>query len=634
MLINHPGARGLRPAFLLLLSLLPVVVPLCQGLSPAPIESAPGWPEVPPVASYKISVTLDPESHKLQGHETIIYHNRSADSLSYLVLHLYLNAFRSSDTVFMREAGAAHRGYGYDPHQPGWIQVTALQLEDQAVDLKPGTTINETLMTATLPQPLLPGEVLTLTLDFEARLPRVFARSGFAGDFYMVGQWFPKLAVYRDGRGWNSHAYHANSEFFADFGDYNVAITVPQGYVVGATGLPAGREQHADGSRYSFQAQGVIDFAWTAWPHFLQAGRQVGPTEVQLFYDPAHRAYVQRYLDAAEQALLHYGRWYGPYPYPRLTLVDVPDNASAAGGMEYPTLVTVQPYLMGIPDRLENRFLELVTMHEIAHQWWQSTVATNEFEEPWLDEGLAEYSGIRLLDELYGPGALLQLGSWSFDALDLERLQYLLLDPRQPMAGRAWDFNLAQYGVAAYYKPALTWSTMEGVLGEERWLQVLQCYYQRYQFRHPTAAHLLAVIEEIAGSETRASLEPLIYGQGLVDYAAGDLLCQEEEGLYRCEATVERLGQVALPVEIEMTFADGRRVQQVWDGQEEELHTVYREASPLVAVEVDPQRKLYLDVSFQNNSVTRPVQAGPLLRISSQWFYWLQQFVLFMGGLW
>ena len=183
-----------------------------------------------------------------------------------------------------------------------------------------------TLARAALPEPVAPGEAVEIELEFHAQLPRVFARTGYAGDFLMVGQWFPKLGVWQDGA-WNAYPFHANAEFYADFGTYDVAITLPAGHVTGATGLPVEQADNGDGTQtVAYHAEGVIDFAWTASPDFEQESRSVDGVEVIYLYLPEHARTVDRVLDATEAALTHYGQWYGTCPYPRLTVVDVPDD--------------------------------------------------------------------------------------------------------------------------------------------------------------------------------------------------------------------------------------------------------------------------------------------------------------------
>src|SRR5258706_1016522 len=211
----------------------------------------------------------------------------------------------------------------------------------------------------------------------------------------MVGQWYPKMVVYDRGH-WDTEPWHANAEFFHDFGSYDVSITLRQAYVVAATGTPDGQADANDGQKtLRFTATGVTDFAFAASPDFLTRSARAGDAEVVLYYLPEHEASVAEYMDTAVGALQAYSDWYGAYPHPRLTVVDVPDDAGGAGGMEYPTLVTGGT--VGAPPGAG--FVALVVAHEIGHQWWPMQTATNEGREPWLDEGLTEYSGMRYLLE-------------------------------------------------------------------------------------------------------------------------------------------------------------------------------------------------------------------------------------------
>jgi len=366
------------------LSLLSLQLPL----SVRPVH-APAAPV--DVASYDIQVTLDPAQKMLIGRERLTYVNVSSDALLELPFHLYLNAFSGPDTVFMQESGGQARGYLADLQSPGWIRVDAIELAGQSLLERLAYNHDATVMTVTLPAPLLPGASLNLDLAFQAQLPRVFARTGWADDdFFMVGQWFPKIARY-DASGWHAWPFHAKAEFYADFGMYDVAITLPAGFVVGATGLSQGSLRNPDGSQtLKFHADHVIDFAWTASPHYRRIVRQVGDIELELLYQPENWAYVERYVTAATQALEFLAEKVGPYMYPRLTVVDTPSDAPGAGGMEYPMLVTGGIGALGFSELPGGRMyeVEVVTLHEVTHNWFGMVVATNEAEEPWLDEAL------------------------------------------------------------------------------------------------------------------------------------------------------------------------------------------------------------------------------------------------------
>jgi hypothetical protein len=619
------GLRWARWCLLLALLLSAFRPALAPGTAAA---QPPGFPAgAPDVASYAIDVTLDAAAKTLAGRERIRYANTAAEPIPDLVFHLYLNAFAGRDTLFMREGGAEHRGQAWVPDEAGWIEVTAIRLAGG-----PALALEEvedgTLARAALPEPVAPGEAVEIELEFRAQLPRVFARTGYAGSFFMVGQWFPKLGVWQDGA-WNAYPFHANAEFYADFGRYDVAITLPAGYVTGATGLPVEQVDHGDGTQtVAYHAEGVIDFAWTAAPDFRQESRSVEGVELLYLYLPEHEWTVDRALDAAAAALQHYGRWFGPYPYPRLTVVDVPDDGQGAGGMEYPMLVTAGTMsALGLNldvTRNVDRSLELVVVHEVGHQWWQSVVASNEAEEPWLDEGMTEYSAVRLLDELYGPGRSLLDGRLvSLGSLDARRMEYLL-NPRVPMAGPAWEFESLEYVVATYAKPALALLTLERTLGEETMLALMSAYYERTRFRHPTTEDFRAVAQEVTGQELSWFFDGLVYGDAVLNYTVA--------GLERRSVTVARQGELRVPTEVLVTFEDGSTVREPWDGSEASRTFAYPDGPAVRSAEVDPEDRILMDLQWADNGLARRVYAADWLAVTARLVYAVQNALLALGG--
>ncbi len=251
------------------------IVILAALLLPSPLAAA--TPPPPDVASYRIEATYGVGSHVLSGRERLTYVNRSDAPMPDLVFHLYLNAFRNEETLWMREmqetGGMAMRGYVFDPESPGWMRVDTIRLADGTPLALEPLDRDETLVRVRLPSPVQPGEAVTVTLDFAAQLPRVFARTGWAdgGDFVMAGQWFPKAGVWQGEAGWNAYPFHANSEFFADFGHYDVRLSLPEGWVIAATGVEAEPpKRQADGRLlHHLTAAHVIDFAWGASPHLV-----------------------------------------------------------------------------------------------------------------------------------------------------------------------------------------------------------------------------------------------------------------------------------------------------------------------------------------------------------------------------
>ncbi len=604
----------------------------CNRPAPPAPAAAPDWPDIPQVASYNIEVTLDADAKTLTGHETITYLNTTDIPIPDAVFHLYLNAFRDQNSIFLTESGTA-RGYAWDAGHPGWIEVTGIRLAD-GTPLTLESIEDGTLARVQLPSPVPGGESFSLEVDFRAQLPKVFARTGFFGDdFFMIGQWFPKLGVWQPGsqsavEGWNAYPFHANSEFFADFGTYDVAITLPTGYVTGATGLPVAEKDNGNGTQtVSYHAQSVIDFSWTASPNFRQTARTVNGVEVVYFYLPEHSFTVERALDAAEAAVTYFGEWYGAYPYPRLLVVDVPDEAGGAGGMEYPMLVTagLEDFTgLGIMKGEFDRMLELVTVHEIGHEWWYATAAFNEAEEPWLDEGFTDYSTVRLMGKVYGPYDAVDAGNVKLSYQQMRRMDYLAF-PNTPMYGKAWDFNgLAGYGVAAYAKPALALTTLENILGEETMLEVMSTFYQRYQFQHPTTDDFRLTAEEVSGQDLDWFFDGLVYGDGALNYSVSAV---DEHSV-----TVMRQGELVIPTEVEVTFSNGSAVLEPWGGGGGEQVFTYPDKT-VIRAEIDPGRKIVLDTQWSDNGLSRRMDIWSWLAINTRLFYQLQNWMLYWGGL-
>lgn len=619
----------MRQAFFILV-LLSLLLSACSS-SNTDLETTtlpePNWPVVDPIASYTVNVTLDPETKTLNGKERITYVNNGDASMTDAVFHLYLNAFRDDhSSIFMQEVGPNHRGYTFNSEYPGWIKVTSIRLAD-GTPLELELIEDETLARAELPRSVTPGSKLELEIEFEAGLPQVFARTGFSGDFFLVGQWFPKLGVWQDGQ-WNAYPFHANSEFFAEFGNYDVNITVPNGYVIAATGLPGADEANNDGTHTAqYHAQGVIDFVWSASPDFKQATHTVEGVEIVYVYLPEHESTVDRVLYAADAAITNFGDWYGAYPYPRLTVLDVPDEGGGAGGMEYPMLVTAgmeDITGLGIMNGQFDRILEVVTVHEIAHQWWQSVVAFNEAEEPWLDEGFTDYSASRLMDKVYGPANAIKLGGIKLTYFEMRRMEYLG-GPLVSMYGKAWEFDPFEYGVAAYSKPVVAMSTLEKVLGEETMMQVMGTFFERYKFLHPTTEDFRTVAEELAGQELDWFFDGLVYGGEVLNYSVADVSDHA--------VTVQRQGTLSIPTEIMVTFRDGTTVIESWDGIEVLKTFKYPDRPTIYQVVVDPENKILVDLQWSDNGMYQRTDISSWLMVNARIFHQIQDLLLMQGGL-
>jgi hypothetical protein len=397
-----------------------------------------GLPAGPFTQSYRIVATLDPGAKTVGGSVNVSFTNPGAAPLSELVLQLLMNAFSGPETVFLRErrfrtgrdplAGVAESSLGR-------CTVERVSAGERALTFQ----VDGTLLHVALAEPLAPGGSVTVTIAFTTKLASmdVAGRGGFSGDHFGGMQWFPKLAAFRDGA-FDLEQFHADTEFFADFGDYDVTLITPERFVVGATGklaepaapappalAPAGSAAPAAAAeplvRRRFVAHAVHDFAWCADPHFVEAKDQFegfGHTvAITYLCQPYALEKKELVLSTAKRCLQRYGEWFLPYPYDTLTIDGQP--MGTGGGMEYPTLFTIS---QGFPNHLPwlaNATEEPagVTAHEFGHQFWYGILASDEVREAWLDEGLNTYVTTKVEQDLWHDrttgGRALQSAEWN-----------------------------------------------------------------------------------------------------------------------------------------------------------------------------------------------------------------------------
>jgi hypothetical protein len=447
---------------------------------------------------YRIEVRLDPVAHTLAGSASIHLHNFARVALRQLTFHLYLNAFRDARSVFMREGGARLRGTSLT--KPGSITVTRLEtaagddlLAGAARELVPG---DFTQLRVTLPVPLPPKAALDLQVRWTAQLPEIVARSGYAGDFHMLGQWFPKLAKLESDGSFRSFPYHGFGEFYANFADYDCSITVPKRFVIAASGERIEQLERGSERTEHYRARRVIDFAWAADPAFETLSAQVGTTRVQLFAERGYGAALRRQGDVIAKALPYFEERYGRYPYPHLSVVIPPRAGHAASGMEYPTLFASDGPFWALPSWLPDPAQDVVATHELAHQWFACLLANDEVAHPMLDEGLAQWASLDFVRADYAPWIRL----FGFGPFELMRAATLARPRKLPSSLLSADrYNAATLGPAVYARPALVLERIAERKGRPQLRAALERYAESQRFRHPEPDDLFAAFDRVFG---------------------------------------------------------------------------------------------------------------------------------------
>lgn len=563
------------------------------------------------VTEYHIDVKLDESGRKLNGDMIVTWTNPGRKPVSEMYWHLYPNAFQSTKTSFMRESGGKLREDNATANSFGSMSITSL-ITEQGESLLPrlhyvqpddGNPDDQTLAKLRLQTPVQPNKSITLKLSFEVQLPEVFARMGYSGNFVMAGQWFPKLAVYetagtrgRAAEGWNAHQYHGNSEFYSDFGIYSVNIHVPERYIVAATGFQTKPIQTSGSYKsYQFYADDVHDFAWAASPDFVYeedslSAPGIPGVRIKLYLDPLHANLKDRYLHAAKSALVKYAQWYGQYPYSTLSIVVPPIGGNGAGGMEYPTLVTA----FAAEDDNPGYSLERTVVHEIGHQYWYGMVATNEFEEAWLDEGFTSYAEDKVMETEYGVVPNLALES------------SYMTDPA-PLKQLSWSYQSHDhYAENVYMRAKLVLVGIEKLVGDKTMQKIMRTYFQKYKFGHPSTADFERVVEQVTKSKWSDYFRQYVYGNQMADFEVESIdvhtVRQPDDTVqYESVVQVRRLGGSYGPIPVKFRFTDGTTITRSWNGTESTMQFKFVHATPLDWAAVDPQNTNVLDNRHFNN---------------------------------
>ncbi len=654
-------------------------------------------PLSPRIANYDINVTLDDEAKRITGDMVITWNNPSDDTIADLQFHLYMNAFKNNRSTFIRELMHSS-GVGSDSGRPrkspwekdagwGWIRIDSMKVDGQDVTgdiayIQPDDQNEDdrTVIRVPLATPIAPRATTTIELSFQAKLPQCKRRMGWwADDFFMMSHWFPKIAVYEtpnmryvpfdapSGR-WNCHQFHAATEFYADYGVYDVRITLPTKYVVGTSGLIVAERNNTDGTKTVVaRAEDVHEFAWVADAQFKEAlGQwrhpQTGRTvDIRLLYQPGHDAVVNKYINSTKAALEHVHGWLGDnaYPYPNVTVID-PRSGSSAGGMEYPTLITGgaswwSEELFGEGVRL----VEMVTIHEFMHQIWYGIVGSNEFEEAWLDEGFTSYSDGRISAEQFGEcTSTLNLWGVTVGGIGRRRSTYAGAISRDDAAMSDWTFSPWNTGVGrnlAYNKTSLMLVTLENHLGRERFDRIMRTYYQQWRFKHPSALDFVAVANEEAGEDLTWFFDQLLNEQISLDYSVASIVnlpldklepgvpvdeyvdieaeddadsdgedAEPDDAIHESTVVFRRVGQLVFPVETLIEYSDGEVVREIWDGRDRVKVFRVTHAGRVVRAAIDPDMRVPLDVNRLNNSMRIDPNTFVERKYAMKGMFWMQ----------
>jgi len=627
------------------------------------------------IANYDIKVKLDTAEKTLKGTELLTWRNDSPDVIKELRFHLYLNAYKNSQSTFLR----ANR-FGRMPDDElgwGWTDIKKITDEDgndltdgiEFIQPTDGNEHDQTVIRVPLEKPLKPGATAEFKIKFTSKLPRIIARTGFEGEhYYFVVQWFPKIGVYEEEgqRGakkgtWNCHQFIPTTEFYADFGVYNVELTVPQGYILGASGVKQEERKNMDGTKtITYRAEDVIDFAWTASPDFEVIEERWKDVNIRLLIQPEHKGNANKYIESTKNAFEYMDKHVGEYPYTTFTIVDPPIYGVRSSGMEYPTLITGLPAFT-IHEGI--RQVEIVTIHELVHQYFMQMVASNEQEEVWLDEGFTTYYENRIADHYYGKkSSEVSIGGYQRGDGEVSRLSYTgMSNPRVvPCATPGWEFKVGNERTIMYHKTGVWMKTLERMVGVNTMDNIMKTYFERWKFNHPTGQDFIDIANEVVtrehgdkyGENLNWFFDQVVYGTQVCDYKVLSISNRakrdpigifennkgqkrwrdrraeedetEDEETYNSRILLERVGDMIAPVEVLVRFDNDDEIREQWDGKSRNYELIYERSEEVISVHIDPEQKLYMDIDLNNNSMTTQPDELPVWKWTSKVLFWMQ----------
>lgn len=542
--------------------------------------------------NYTINVELNDALHVLSGTVDIEYKNQSGKALSEIYLHLWPNAYKNRSTAFAKQKveNGDTEFYFAKFEQLGGYQDLEIKVDDKVIEWDYWKKQWDIALIK-LSSPLETGSSVTINTKFQMKIPETFSRLGHIGQSYQMTQWYPKPAVY-DKNGWHPMPYLDQGEFYSEFGRFDVSITLPKNYVVGATGVLQTESEIAfieqkiketrkkitgDGIMHKYEAifpysdpetktirytaEKVHDFAWFADKRFyvdkgeanLLSGKKV---DTYVMFTDVQGDLWSDAIDYVNASVEFYSERIGDYPYPHATAVQ--SALSAGAGMEYP-MITV------IGEESSAKSLDEVITHEVGHNWFYGILASNERDHAWMDEGFNSYYEQEYMAKQYKNDDESMLGydkMAGVSAGESNQIEFYLPMRRhtdQPINTPSQDLRLMNYWIGAYSKPAYLLEYLENYLGQDEFDRIMQAYYEAWSFKHPQPEDVRALFEKESGKDLSWFFEGLINTTKPLDYKMKSV--NRVDGI--TFLTIQNKGEINAPFPVDVV-EENKIVKTVW----------------------------------------------------------------------
>jgi hypothetical protein len=600
--------------------------------------------------TYDIKASLEVSGKKVIGSQKITWKNIGDKPVTELRFYMYMNAFKNMESTFLKSSNGVIFGSNIlnrNANEWGYISLNHAQIAGRSDTLKwkyiqpdDGNIGDESVLSIALPTPIKNGESITLSLNFVSKLPKFIARAGYSRDDYFAFlHWYPQLGVYEKNKegiwAWNCHQFFRQTEFFADFADYHVVLTLPDHLKIASSGCVQQevkiKNKHLQ--KLSIQANNVIDFAWIAYPYFVEHRSTWNGVDVKLMIPPEHGHMAPRYMAAIKHALDFFKEKIGTYPYPSITMVDPPMHGMGSGFMEYPMMITTASFCY-VPVGV--RTIESLAVHEFSHQYFMAILASNEKEEAWLDEGFVTFFEDEIMDTYYGRrNSIFDLMGYTSGNRERSRLEYSSMENLRvgSIARPGWTFAGSyegSYKGLVYAKTSTILQTLKGLVGEEKFYTAMKHYYEKYKFKHPKENDFISSMKEVIGDTIGGTMRidtffyKTLHGTDYCDYSVDDVYVVHDQG-YKID--ISNHGGLYIPVDLKINYTDGTSDILSWNGNSENSTAAINTTKKIDSVILDPMQKNYLDINFNNNSFTYKYDAKPAANYSVKTMTWVQHLI-------